>query len=173
MLGMVFLLAGLGIAHFTGAATWFNRFGGLVVVLALILAAGTFRFDQECELVRESLTKFKHQTQNEIHDPAIITHDGDGTRCFQIPVPRSILFFLVRDSELGIEAELGKNVNIALHKDHVSASIQIPINKLDHLEQLVIDVKNKDLADMYHGELIHAVVGTLVWSFGDIFLFWL
>ncbi len=173
MLGVFLLLVGFSIAQFTGEATWFNRLGGLVVVLALVMAAATFRFDQEYQRLRESLTKFKHQTQNETHDLAIITRDGDGARCFQITVPNSILFFLVRNSEFGLEADLGEGVSIRVDKDDVSSWIQIPINKLDNLEQLVIDVKNKDLSDMYHGELIHAAVGTLVWSFGDLFLFWL
>ena len=173
MLGVFLLVVGFSIAQFTGEATWFNRLGGLVVVLAIMLAVGTFRFDQEYQRLRESLTKFKHQTQNETHDLAIITRNDDGARCFQITVPNSIMFFLVRNSELGLEADLGEGVTIRVASDDVSSWIQIPIDKLDNLEQLVIDVKNKDLSDMYHEELIHAAVGTFVWSFGDLLLFWL
>ena len=83
--GATVLFLGFVIAVFSSDPEWFRRFGGLLVGLALLTAAVTFRFQQQYEIFREYMEDYR----TKIHDLNVedIIETDDGKNYYRLEFP--------------------------------------------------------------------------------------
>ena len=165
--GATVLFLGFMIAVFSGDPEWFRRFGGLLIALALLMAAATFRFQQQYEIFREYMEDYR----TKIHDLDIedLTETRDGKSYYRLKFPSFAFFAFVRASELDLMPDM--EGIFFIEDDHTVISILQ--HEFGKFHKMVLDVVKRELDDLFRLELIHAAVGTFVAAFGDLPLFWL
>lgn len=170
VVGVLFLLTGFVLAILSNDPQWLNRFGALLVVWALVMAATTFRFQQEYEAFREHLHSYQIKIQGS--DAEDITEINGGKSYYNLKFPEIALFSFVRIYEINLKQYV-QCIQVTCHEKEGLMTFRILQEDFEQFCKMVLDTIKQELNSSFRAELRYAAVGTLVWAFGDLFIFWL
>lgn len=170
VVGAFFLLTGFTFAVLSSNPGWLNRFGALLVVYALVMASTTFRFQLEYETFREHLRHY----QIRIHalDTEDFTETDNGKSYYRLEFPEIALFSFVRENELKMKHNIS-DLRITIKQKEDLIIFYILQQEFETFHKTTLNTIKRQLNSGFRMQFRYAVIGTLVWAFGDLFIFWL